>query len=141
MKAVLIPFSLVLAFGLAGCGGGGGSSSSTPAPLTAAPQGAVGGQDIALTVTATGASVKLACGATGTITQPLNLDSTGHFDVPGTVMSAGASPTTISADYAGTTDGKTIHVTITTTGAGVISSSKTYDLTYGQTATFTGSCG
>jgi hypothetical protein len=142
MKSVLFPLPLVLAFGLAGCGGGGsGSSSSAPAPLTVAPSGTLGGQNIGLTVTPTGTMVKLPCGASGAITQPLNLDANGNFNVPGTLTSGGASPSTITATYVGKVTNNTIHVTITPTGTGVIGNATTFDLTYNATSTYTSTCG
>lgn len=141
MKTVLIPASLLIAFGLAGCGGGGGGSSTTPITpaLTVAPQGAVGGTNIGLTVTATGAQVTFPCGTTGAITKPLTLDANGNFNEPGTITPPGTTPTVITANYAGHTDGKTIHLTVTAIST-TIGSSQTYDLTYGVAPTITATC-
>lgn len=123
---------------LAGCGGGGGGSTA-PA-LTAAPAGALGGHNIGLTVTPAGAHVQFACGNSGTISQPLTLDSHGGFDVPGTVSSgvgpvmASGPPPPITARFSGTTDGKTLRLTITPVDAGLTAS--TYTLAYGAAPAF-----
>jgi hypothetical protein len=123
---------------LAGCGGGG---SMAPA-LTAAPPGVLGGHNIGLTVTATGAQVQLTCSGGGTISQPLLLDAGGGFDVPGTVLPAQGPPrapilpppTPIPARYSGTTDGKTLRLTITPDDTRLTPS--TYTLAYGVAPAF-----
>lgn len=124
---------------LAGCGGGGGGGSIAPA-LTAAPPGVLGGHNIGLTVTATGAQVQLTCSGGGTISQPLLLDAGGGFDVPGTITPGLGPPSgpvplpPATARYSGTTDGKTLRLTITPDDTRLTPS--TYTLAYGVVPTF-----
>ncbi len=139
-SALLLLVPLVFA----GCGGGGGGSAA-PA-LASAPLGALGGQNIGLTVTPAGAQVQFACGGSGTISRPLLLDAGGGFDVPGTVSPAQGPPrapilpppTPIPARYSGTTDGKTLRLTVTPSDAGLAPG--TYTLVYGAAPTFSQPC-
>jgi hypothetical protein len=71
-----------------------------------------------LTVTATGATVRLFC-AHGMAEQPLRLDVTGHFAVGGFLVREGGplpideTPFRRSAGYAGWTDGRTMILEVT----------------------------
>ena len=73
--------------------------------------GVWGGTDIKLTVTASGATLERPC-ASGTISQQMTLDGTGHFDVPGVYIVTAGPSVTHPARYTGTTDGHTMTLTI-----------------------------
>ncbi len=128
----LLPSALLTgALALAGCGGG---SSSTTTPLTSAPLGAYSAKDIQVRVTATGASVTLQCGQSAQITQPITLDASGHFDVAGTIIPFTATPfppKPVPARFTGTTDGKTMTITVTPAPYRFQPQSNAYALTYG----------
>ena len=137
--------ALGLTLSLFGCGGGGGNSNSGTPALTVAPSGSLGGTNIALTVTSAGGSVTLPCSSTAAITQPLTLDGTGHFDATGTVTIvlgppslSGTGPAPVPATFTGTTDGKTLNLTITRTDTGAMVG--TYALTYGAAPVFNQLC-
>ncbi len=133
--SVLPLFFLLCTLALVGCGGGGTSPIS--APLTSAPVGTYGAEDIQLQVTATGAQVALPCGQSGQITQPLLLDANGHFDVAGTIIPFQAAPVPppkpVSARFTGATDGKTMTLTVTPSPVGAPSAG-VYTLTYGASS-------
>lgn len=94
------------------------------------PIGVWGGVDITLTVTASGATLQRPC-ANGTISQPMTLDGSGHFDVPGTYVVTGPGPSaTHPARYTGTTDGHTMTLTILQTDNGQMVGP--FTLTFGQ---------
>jgi len=98
------------------------------------PHGAVlvgvwGGVDIQLTVTASGATLQRHC-ASGTINQPMTLDGTGHFDVPGVYVVTAGPNFTHPARYSGTTDGHTMTLTIVQTDDG--QTVGPFTLTFGQ---------
>ena len=94
------------------CDGGPPTSPGGTVPL-----GIWGGVDIALTVTATGATLQQVC-ADGTISQPMTLDASGHFDVPGTYDVTAGPTFRHPARYTGTTDGHTMTLTIVQTDNG-----------------------
>ena len=105
---------------------------------TAVPTGSWGGDHIALDVTGTGAQVNFDC-AHGTLVQPLTLDSSGQFGVPGTYTPEGG-PTPqfeqrIPAVYSGRLQGKTLTLTVTLTGSSQALGS--FTLTWGRTPTIT----
>ncbi len=85
--------------------------------------GSWGGTSIALSVTAEGATVQLDC-AHGTITgTPPTVDSSGRFEVAGQFVRERGGPVRVDetplsqpAVYSGTTDGRTMKLTITLTG-------------------------
>ena len=83
--------------------------------------------------------------AQGQITQPLTLDANGHFDVGGTLAPVTGAPRPtpplpIPARFSGTTDGKTMTLTITPAPLGAPASG-VYMLTYGApTVTTIGAC-
>ena len=91
------------------------------APGSTVPEGAWGGNQIALTVTRAGAQVEFAC-AHGTVDQSLPVDSDGRFDVPGSYTADGG-PTPASqlpkpARYSGQLHGTTrMDFDVTLTGA------------------------
>ncbi len=136
----LVPLLFPCALALAGCGGGDGSDTNRGGPLLGfAPIGMLGASNIALQVTAAGGSVTLPCGDTGQITQPLTLDATGHFDVTGTLTEGGGPPlmtpiSPIPARFTGTTDGKTMTLTVTPAPLGAPTGGP-YTLTYGAPMT------
>lgn len=124
---------------LAGCGG----SSSSPAP-PANLQGSYGGgtseNPAALTLTAAGGTLALACGSEGVLTQPLVPSANGTFDVLAAVHIPLFMP--ISGTYpqvhlVGTVSGSTITLhEVSASGPGT-----PYTVTYGKSApTFNGSC-
>lgn len=132
-------FLLPGALALAGCGGPGASLPDNPLPRSA-PLGAYGAKDINLQVTAAGASVTLQCGQSAQITQPLVLDAAGHFDVTGTLVPFQAFPVPppkpVPARFTGTTDGKTMTLTITPApGRYLPPGTNAYALTYGSLPT------
>jgi hypothetical protein len=91
-------------------------------PSRSVPTGSWGGTSIALNVTAEGAAVQFDC-AHGTITgSPMTIDASGKFDVTGTYVREHGGPTRLDetpdshpARYSGTTDGRTMSLTITLT--------------------------
>jgi len=146
-SVLILVLLLGLTLAIFGCGGGGGSNDNSSSPLTSVPVGSFGGMNIGLAVTAAGGTITLPCGSTGTITPPLPLDATGHFSAAGTITPAsnggvqpvGSGPKPYAAQFTGTTDGKTLNLTITpNTSTGL--SAATYTLTYGATPTFTALC-
>ncbi|MDQ6694658.1 MAG: hypothetical protein M3014_09600 [Chloroflexota bacterium] len=102
------------------------------APLTA---GIWGGQHAVLRVTDTGATIEFDC-AHGTITQPLVVSADGQIDVAGQFVQEHGGPSVPDdsvdaqpARYTGTTDGKTINLTVILTKQNQVLS--TYTLTFG----------
>ena len=110
---------------LAGCGSSGGGSAPVVNTVQA---GQWGGPGINMVVSSTGAQIGYHC-ATGTITQPLVLDSAGHFSATGNTHVSGPTTNTDPTTYTGTVTGNTMTMVVTvspsTTGA-------TYTLTFGQ---------
>jgi hypothetical protein len=92
-------------------------SPTSPSPASV-PSGAWGGSQASLTVFEGGGVWRQLC-ASGTIDHPLTLDAAGRFDSTGRLIrnpggpieTGGAHP----ARYSGTTDGKTMTITIITT--------------------------
>ena len=92
----------------------------------------------------------LPCGGSGAITQPLALDTVGRFDAAGTVTTVhggvtvgmdGGGTQTVPARFTGSTDGKTMLLTITPGQLGAPAPSGIYTLTYGTAMTTTiGAC-
>ena len=70
--------------------------------------GTWGGLGTELNVTSSGASVKVCCGVTGTIQEPLTADASGHFKARGIFSSA-----SYAADYEGTVSGDSMQLKIT----------------------------
>lgn len=104
-------------------------SSSSPIRL---PDGEWGGRNMDLIIEDMGASRSFKCGARGRIEQPLTLDESGAFDLPGTydpvVVMGGPRP----ARYVGALNGSTLQVTVSMDG-NVIG---TFQLAQGRAASF-----
>jgi hypothetical protein len=97
-----------------------------PAPRVVVPrggtepalQGAWGGDDIRLTITATGASLEFDCAA-GSIDAPFLTDASGHFDLPGSIWFTPPvpfenwQPDKSPARYSGVVDGNRMTLTVT----------------------------
>lgn len=83
------------------------------------PQGNWGGPSVNLTVTPGGGTIEFDCGR-GTIDLPMLLDANGRFDVAGTFVREGGpekeNPDRIPARYAGSTDGRTLILTVSADG-------------------------
>lgn len=99
--------------------------------------GAWGGDHVNLLVAATGGTLEYDC-AHGTIDQPFLVDSSGRFDLAGTHTREHGGPIRIGekedkspARYTGTTDGRTMTLTVTLTGSN--EPLGTFTLTRGQT--------
>ncbi len=112
------------------------SSPGAASRLDRVPSGDWGGQHVKLTVADAGGTVEFDC-AHGTLGQPLALDDSGHFDVPGTLVGE-AGPTQKdgaaagqAVRYSGTTDGQTLSLEVTLASG---ESGGTFSLTRGGTA-------
>ena len=81
----------------------------------AVPPGRWGGRNAELVVTATGASARFKCGATGVVEESLRLEA-GSFDEPGTfvtpVLNAGVQP----ARYMGSVSGSDMTLALSVSG-------------------------
>jgi hypothetical protein len=82
-----------------------------------------GGDHVELRVSETGATVEFDC-AHGTLDAPLAIDSNGHFEVGGTFVREHGGPGRVdeeaekeSARYAGTSNGRTMTLTVMLTSA------------------------
>jgi hypothetical protein len=98
--------------------------------------GTWGGEHIALEVTETGATIDYDC-AHGRITERITLDSDGNFKVKGLHVREHPGPVRIGEDttgqaavYTGTSDGKTLTLTVKLVGTDEIVG--TYTLTHGK---------
>jgi hypothetical protein len=94
----------------AGCGG---------SDLTAVPAGNWGGEHVSMEVTNSGATLEFDC-AHGSVPEPLTLDADGRFDRSGVFVREQGGPIregepedTRPARYSGTTDGRSMSLTIT----------------------------
>ncbi len=111
------------------------SSPGSASRLDRVPSGDWGGLHARLTVADTGGTIEFDC-AHGTLAQPLTLDDTGHFDVPGTLVSeAGPTPKDDNAAsqpvrYSGSTDGQSLTLDVTLASG---ESGGTFSLTRGGT--------
>lgn len=99
----------------------GSCSRVTTGPL---PPGEWGGQHIGLTVVDRGATLEYDC-ASGTIDEPLSVDSRGDFRAVGTHTRGHGGPVSVDetpdrhpARYVGSTDGKTMTLTVTLSDTG-----------------------
>ena len=98
-----------------------------------------GGEHIVIDVTGEGATINYDC-AHGTITQPLTLDNSGHFDAKGFHVKERGGPVREDdeghsgqpARYTGRIDGKTM--TLTVTLADTKEDVGTFTLTHGKAA-------
>jgi hypothetical protein len=95
-------------------------SSSDPKKV---PEGDWGGQHVRLSVTAGGAAVEFDC-AHGTLDEPLLLDEQGRFRVKGRYTRERGGPVrkgeeedTRPASYSGSSDGRTLTLSLTPEGA------------------------
>jgi len=104
-------------------------SSSSPVRL---PDGEWGGRNLDLIVEEMGASGSFKCGARGRIDQPLTLDESGAFDLPGTYDPAVVAGGPRAARYVGAMSGTTLQVTVSVEG-NVIG---TFQLAQGRAASF-----
>ncbi len=116
---------------LAACGGSATHEVS---------EGAWGGNNIALEVTSTGATVKFACGS-GTLDAAIAPDAAGRFDVAGRyVFQGGPVPVggfpSQTARYAGIVMGDTMTLTVTASGK----DAGTFALGFGAAPHFTQVC-
>jgi hypothetical protein len=109
-----------------------------PRPASGKPieVGAWGGDHVNLLLTATGGTLEYDC-AHGTIDQPFFTDSSGRFDLAGTHTREHGGPIRIGekedkrpARYTGTTDGRTMTLTVKLTGSN--DPLGTFTLTRGQ---------
>jgi hypothetical protein len=101
-----------------------GLASCARVPTGPLPPGEWGGQHIGLTVLDRGATVEYDC-ASGTIDEPLHIDSRGGFLAVGTHTRGHGGPARIDevpdrhpARYAGYTDGRTMTLTVTLSDSG-----------------------
>ena len=82
----------------------------------AVPQGRWGGRNAELVVTASGASARFKCGATGMIGESLRLEGGSSFNVPGSystpVINLGVQP----ARYAGSVSGSEMTLALSVSG-------------------------
>jgi hypothetical protein len=90
---------------------------------TRVPTGTWGGDHLALTVTGGGAHLEFDC-ASGDITAPLTLDSTGRLDVDGVFIREHGGPTRADetperepARYSGRVEGQTMTLDVTLTSS------------------------
>ena len=71
-------------------------SCESPDETRVVSAGEWGGQNADLLVSASGATARFKCGATGVVSEALTVDASGNFDVPGTyetpVVQVGAPP-------------------------------------------------
>jgi hypothetical protein len=106
---------------LAMCGALAAFCSPTPPDAANVPIGAWGGEHIALEVTGAGATVEFDC-AHGTIDETLTLDSSGRFDVAGSLTRESPGPIrgddpsrAAPARYSGSLEDSTLTVTVVLT--------------------------
>jgi hypothetical protein len=108
-----LPSILLAAAFLTACHDG----STTSPPPASVRAGAWGGSQTFLAVSEGGGVWKEVC-ANGSIDHPMTLDPSGRFDVTGTLTRGVGGPSigrTHPARYTGTTDGRTLTITIVTT--------------------------
>jgi hypothetical protein len=106
-----------------------------PQNQNAVAEGSWGGEHISLQVTDAGATIDYDC-AHGTITERMVLDRTGKFEAKGFHVREGG-PVRAGGDedgkpalYIGTTDGKTLKLTVKLASSG--ETIGTFDLTHGK---------
>lgn len=106
--------ALALWLALASCGG-----DTSLAPDRVLPRGAWGGEHARLTVEAASAAIEFDC-AHGALDVPILLDRNGRFDVPGVFVRERGGPVRLDdppdshpARYVGTTDGRSLTLTVT----------------------------
>jgi len=121
------PFSRVLLLAVAAVVAETACSDS----VDAVPTGRWGGRNAELVVTATGASARFKCGATGAVDESLRLEA-GSFDEPGTfvtpVLNVGVQP----ARYMGSVSGSDMTLVLSVSGQ----PAGTFSLRLGAEATF-----
>jgi hypothetical protein len=124
----------LLTIGLSGCGGGDGNS----APASALAVGNWGGSQTSgnswvvpatLTVTAAGGQMLIACQGVAQVSQPIVIDSNGHFSVTGTSIPC-CTPVAVPTRFEGTLQNNILTLTLTNTQSGVALG--TYTLRFGQ---------
>lgn len=101
-----------------------GAGTCSPIPTGPIPPSEWGGQHIGMVVLASGATIEYDC-ASGTIDEPLIADSRGAFTARGThtrghggPVMIGETPDRHPARYSGSTDGKSMTLTVTMTDSG-----------------------
>jgi hypothetical protein len=92
------------ALGLTACGGSD--------KLTTLSLGQWGGQNVQLDATAMGATLTFKCGATGTISQPLQLDAAAHFDAAGVYEPRLVQGGPRTARYVGSVSGSSMSLSV-----------------------------
>ena len=107
------------------------------APTRAVPNGVWGGEHIRMEVTDNGADIEFDC-ARGSISQPLELDDQGRFEVQGTYMAETPAPAAanglfpasgVKATYTGTLSGSGLRLEVLIEGQ---DAPRTFDLVEGD---------
>ena len=121
----------------------GQSKHSTPpqsgpaGPAKVVPNGVWGGEHIRIEVSANGADIEFDC-ATGTISQPLVLDSQGRFKLQGTYKAdtpapaaadGGSTGSGVTVTYTGTLSGSSLRLEVSIEGQDM---PRTFDLVQGD---------
>ena len=80
------------------------------------PRGRWGGRNAELVVTASGASARFKCGATGMIDESLRLEGGSSFDVPGSYSTPVINLGVQTARYAGSVSGSEMTLALSVSG-------------------------
>ena len=140
----LAAFIVMASLALAGCGGDSSAPVDHSAPLGAWGGGAADkpGSLASLSLTATGGHFDFYCGQNADLSQPLQTDSAGRFDVTGTATLGFAAPSPQPTHFVGTVTNQVMTVTLQVTPiVGTPYTSGPYTVTFGQTApAFQGTC-
>jgi hypothetical protein len=108
------------------------AAACTGPSQTSVPKGEWGGRNMDLIVDAAGVTVTFKSAAKGRVDQPLTVDGSGTFDLPGTydpvLVLGGPRP----ARYAGALNGSTLQVTVTANGTAI----GAFQLTQGRPASY-----
>jgi hypothetical protein len=111
--------------------------SGPAGPAKVVPNGVWGGEHIRIDVNGSGADIEFDC-ATGTISQPLALDSQGRFKLQGTYKAdtpapvaadGGSTGSGVTATYAGVLNGSNLRLEVTIEGQDM---PRTFDLVQGD---------
>lgn len=147
--SLMTVLSAVFPFSLSGCGSNNTQPLLPPAGNQPGQAGAVqngtwGGMGARATVTGSGATFLFTC-AYGSTTQPLNLDSLGHFSVTGAYARTGGpiiagDPRHYPAAYSGTVSGNTMTLMVNYTDFTGNPQSQDYSLTFNKTGTVSTFC-
>jgi len=82
----------------------------------AVPEGHWGGRNAELVVTASGASARFKCGATGTIGESLRLEGGSSFDAPGSFQTPALASGVQAARYTGSVSGSDMTLGVSVAG-------------------------